>query len=143
MKSTATAVWNGSLKEGRGTITAGNGAFVDTPYNFGKRFEGATGAGTTPEEMIAAAHSGCFAMAFSGELGKAGFTPERLTVKATVTIEPVDGKATVSSSHLDVTGRIPGIDAARFDAIAADAKTGCPISRLLNTSITLAAKLDA
>ena len=143
MKSTATAVWNGGLKDGKGTVSAGNSAFLDTPYNFGKRFEGTAGAGTTPEELIAAAHAGCFSMAFSGELGKAGFTADRIVTKATVTIEPVDGKPTVSSSHLEMTARIPGIDAAKFAELAAGAKAGCPISRLLSTNITLDARLDA
>ncbi len=143
MKSTATAVWNGGLKDGRGTVSAANNAFLDTPYSFAKRFEGAGGPGTTPEELIAAAHAGCFAMAFSGELGKAGFTPARIVARATVTLEPVDGKPTVSGSHLEVTASIPGIDAARFAQIAAGAKAGCPISRLLHTNITLDAKLEA
>jgi osmotically inducible protein OsmC len=142
MKSMATAVWQGGLKDGKGAVTAGNGAFHDTPYNFGKRFEGAAGAGTTPEEMIAAAHASCFSMAFSADLGKAGFTPVRVTTKSTVTLEPVDGKATVSLSHLEMTAKVPGIDAARFAEIAAGAKAGCPISRLLNTKIELTATLE-
>lgn len=140
MKSTASAVWTGSLKEGAGKLSTGSGAFNDSPYTFAKRFEGA-GAGTTPEELIAAAHSGCFAMATSAELGKAGFTPTKLSVKATVTLEPVDGKPTVSSSALELEATIPGIDDAKFQEIAAGAKAGCPISRLLNANITLVAKL--
>ncbi len=140
MQSTASAVWTGSLKEGAGKLSTGSGAFNDSPYTFAKRFEGA-GAGTTPEELIAAAHSGCFAMATSGELGKAGFTPTKLSVKATVTLEPVDGKPTVSSSALELEATIPGIDDARFQEIAAAAKAGCPISRLLHANITLVAKL--
>src|SRR5258708_22990539 len=98
MKSNASAVWEGGLKDGRGTMSSGNGACSATPYNFAKRFEGAAGPGTTPEELIAAAHSSCFAMASSGELGKAGFTPTKLEVSAVVTLEPVDGKPTVTSS---------------------------------------------
>lgn len=140
MKSTATAVWEGSIKEGKGQLTAGTGTFTATPYTFVKRFEGA-GAGTTPEELIAAAHSGCFAMALSGALGTAGFAPTQLTVKATVTLEPVDGKPTVSSSVLELEATVPGIDDAKFQEVAAGAKAGCPISRLLNTNITLVAKL--
>jgi osmotically inducible protein OsmC len=140
MKSTASAVWTGSLKEGAGKLSTASGAFNDSPYTFAKRFEGA-GAGTTPEELIAAAHSGCFAMATSAELGKAGFTPTKLSVKATVTLEPVDGKPTVSTSALELEATIPGIDDAKFQEIAAGAKAGCPISRLLNTNITLVAKL--
>ena len=138
--STATAVWEGSLKEGKGQVSAASGAFTSSPYTFAKRFESA-GAGTTPEELIASAHAGCFAMATSAELGKAGFTPTRLSVKATVTLEPVDGKATVSTSALELEAVIPGIDDAQFQTIAAGAKAGCPISRLLNTNITLTAKL--
>ena len=140
MKSTASAVWEGGLKDGKGKLNSGSGAFTDSPYTFAKRFEGA-GAGTTPEELIAAAHSGCFAMATSGELGRAGFTPTRLSVKATVTLEPVDGKPTVSTSALELEAVIPGIDDAKFQELAAAAKAGCPISRLLHTNITLTAKL--
>ena len=140
MKSTASAVWTGSLKEGAGKLSTGSGAFNDSPYTFAKRFEGA-GAGTTPEELIAAAHSGCFAMAASGEMTKAGFPPTRLSVKATVTLEPVDGKPTVSTSALELEAVIPGIDDAKFQELAAAAKAGCPISRLLKTNITLTAKL--
>ncbi|HXJ69341.1 MAG TPA: OsmC family peroxiredoxin, partial [Verrucomicrobiae bacterium] len=128
------------LKDGKGRLTAGSGIFNDTPYTFARRFEG-SGAGTTPEELIASAHSGCYAMALSGELGRAGFTPQRLTVRATVTIEPVDGKATISSSALELEGVVPGIDAAKFQEAAANAKANCPVSRLLNTNITLTAKL--
>ena len=140
MKSTATAIWEGGLKDGKGKLTGGTGTFKDAPYTFAKRFEG-TGGGTTPEELIAAAHSGCFAMATSGELNKAGFTPTRLSVKATVTLEPVDGKPTVSSSALELEAVVPGIDDAKFQEIVAGAKAGCPISRLLKTNITLTAKL--
>ena len=142
MKSTSTAVWNGGLKDGKGSVSAGNGAFAAIPYNFGKRFEGAAGPGTTPEELIAAAHAGCFSMAFSAELGKAGFTPEHVTTKATVTLEPVNGVPTVHASHLEMSAKIPGIDAAKFAEIAAGAKAGCPISRLLTATITLDAKLE-
>ncbi len=142
MKSNATAVWTGGLKDGKGTISGGTGSFTDTPYDFGKRFEGAATPGTTPEELIAAAHAGCFSMAFSAELGKAGFTPKRIQTKATVTLEPVNGAPTVSSSHLEMRASIPGIDAAKFAEIANGAKAGCPISRLLNTNITLDAALE-
>ena len=140
MKSTATAIWEGGLKDGKGRISTGSGVVSETPYTFARRFEG-TGTGTTPEELIAAAHSSCYAMALSGELGRAGFPPTRLTVKATVTLEPVDGKPTVSSSALELEGVVPGIDAAKFQEAAANAKANCPISRLLHTNITLTAKL--
>ena len=140
MKSTATAVWEDGLKDGKGRLTAASGAFTDLAYTFARRFEG-IGVGTTPEELIAAAHSGCFAMALSAELGKIGFAPKRLSVRATVTLEPVDGKPTVSSSALELEGLVPGIDEARFQDTAAVAKANCPISRLLATNITLTAKL--
>jgi osmotically inducible protein OsmC len=140
MKSIASAVWEGGIKDGKGRLSAASGIFSDTPYTFARRFEG-LGTGTTPEELIAAAHSGCYAMALSGELGRAGFTPQRLSVKATVTIEPVDGKATVTSSALELEGVVPGIDDAKFQEAAANAKANCPISRLLHTNIPLTAKL--
>ncbi|MFM7232364.1 MAG: OsmC family peroxiredoxin [bacterium] len=140
IKSTASAVWEGSLKEGKGQVSASTGAFASQLYTFAKRFE-AQGAGTTPEELIAAAHAACYAMATSAELGKAGFTPTRLSARATVTLEPVDGKPTVSTSALELEASVPGIDDERFQAIAAGAKAGCPISRLLSTNITLTAKL--
>ena len=142
MKSVATAVWQGGIKDGKGTVRSGNGAF-EASYDFGKRFEGAPGPGTTPEELIAAAHAGCFAMAFSAELGRAGFGPERISAQATVTLEFVDGKPTVTASHLQMTARVPGIDAPRFAEIAAGAKAGCPVSRLLKAEITLDAKLES
>lgn len=142
MKSIASAVWTGDLKSGKGLVSAANGAFSDVAYTFAKRFEGAAGAGTTPEELIAAAHSSCFAMASSAELSKAGFTPTKLAVKATVTLEPVDGKSTVTASHLELVANVPGIDAAKFQELVAGAKAGCPISRLLKAEISLDAKLE-
>ena len=140
MKRTATAVWNGSLKEGKGTLTSTGGALKNTEYSFAARFE--SGAGTNPEELIAAAHAGCFAMAFSAELGGAGFKPERLEATAHVSLDQVPPKGwTVTASHLVLTGKVPGIDAAKFKEIADKAKAGCPISRLLNATITLDATL--
>jgi osmotically inducible protein OsmC len=140
MKRTASAVWNGSLKEGKGTLTAPGGALNNTSYSFGSRFE--NGVGTNPEELIAAAHAGCFAMALSAELGGAGFTPERIDSTATVALENVTGKGwTVTTSHLVLKAKIPGIDAAKFNEIAGKAKVGCPISKLLNATITLDATL--
>jgi osmotically inducible protein OsmC len=140
MKSTATAQWNGGLKDGNGTISAAGGAFTDTPYNFGKRFEGATGPGTTPEELIAAAHASCFSMALSAELGKAGHPPVSIQTEAVVTLQPVDGKPTVVSSALTTRVKVD-LDDETFQKIAAGAKVGCPISRLLNTEISLDAQL--
>jgi osmotically inducible protein OsmC len=113
---------------------------AQTQYSFGTRFE--SGVGTNPEELIAAAHAGCFAMAFSAELGKAGFTPESIRATATVTLDKTDAGWTVTESHLDLTAKIPGIDEAKFIAIADGAKAGCPISRLLNAKVTLYAKLE-
>lgn len=140
MKRTASAVWNGSLKEGKGTLTSTGGALKNTPYSFAQRF-GDT-PGTNPEELIAAAHAGCFAMALSAELGGAGFTPTQLDATAEVTLENVPGKNwTVTSSHLTLKGKVPNIDAAKFTEIANKAKAGCPISKLLNATITLDAKL--
>lgn len=141
MKSIANAVWEGTLKEGKGSITASNGAFSGTPYSFAKRFEGAAGPGTTPEELIAAAHAACFSMATSAEISKAGFTATRLETSATVTLEPVDGKPTVTKSHLVLKATVPGIDKAKFDEVVAGSKAGCPISRLLKAEITLEATL--
>ena len=140
MKRTATAVWNGSLKEGSGSLTAPGGALKNTPYSFSSRFE--SGAGTNPEELIAAAHAGCFAMALSAALGEAGFKPTSLEATAEVSLDNVPPKGwTVTASHLVLTAKIPGIDAAKFDEIAAQAKANCPISRLLNATVTLTATL--
>lgn len=140
MKRTAQAVWNGTLKEGKGTLTAPGGALKNTAYSFGSRFE--NGVGTNPEELIAAAHAGCFAMALSAELGGAGFKPEQLDATATVSLDNVPSKGwTVTTSHLVLKARIPGIDATKFAEIAGKAKTNCPISKLLNAEITLDASL--
>jgi len=140
MKRSASAVWNGSLKTGTGSLSAPGGALKSTPYSFNSRF--ASGAGTNPEELIAAAHAGCFAMALSGVLGEAGFTPEKLEVTAEVSLENVPPAGwTVTASHLILAAKIPGIDDAKFQELAGKAKAGCPISRLLNANITLTAKL--
>jgi osmotically inducible protein OsmC len=141
MKRKASAVWHGDFKTGKGSISSDSGVLKDTQYSFSTRFE--NGIGTNPEELIAAAHSGCFAMAFSAELGKAGFTPSAIHVTATVTLDKTDAGFTVTESHLDMTAKIPGIDQAKFTAIANGAKAGCPISRLLNAKVTLDAKLEA
>ena len=141
MKRTASAVWHGDLKNGKGCISSASGVLKETQYSFGTRFE--NGIGTNPEELIGAAHAGCFAMAFSAELGKAGFTPASIHATATVTLDKTDAGWTVTESHLDMTAKIPGIDAAKFTAIANGAKANCPISRLLNAKVTLNAKLEA
>jgi osmotically inducible protein OsmC len=139
MKRTASAVWKGDLKQGQGTLSAPGGVLKSTPYSFTSRFE--NGPGTNPEELIAAAHAGCFTMALSAALGKGGFTPSELSTEAALTLEQVSGNWTITRIHLDLTGKVPGIDAAKFDEIAKDAKTNCPVSRVLKAEITLSAKL--
>ncbi|MEO7933085.1 MAG: OsmC family protein [Chthoniobacterales bacterium] len=142
MKQKASAIWQGSLKEGTGTISTASGALVGKPYSFKARFEAENGeAGTNPEELIGAAHASCFSMAFSMILGGAGFTPEKIETTATITLEQKDGGFAVTASHLDLTATVPGIDDAKFQECAGQAKAGCPISKLLNATITLNAKL--
>ena len=136
----ASAVWNGSLKEGKGTISTESRVLSNAQYSFSTRFE--NGIGTNPEELVAASHAGCFSMALSAQLGNAGITPESIETTATVTLEKTDAGFTVTKIHLDVTAKIPGVDAAAFQKAAQDAKTGCPISRLLKAAeITMSAKL--
>lgn len=132
-------MWKGGLKDGRGTVSSSSGALSNVPYNFSMRFENETG--TNPEELIAAAHAACFSMALSLFLGNAGMTADSINTTATVTLEKVGDAFTVTSSHLDTTVRIPNADKAKFDQAADGAKAGCPISRLLNTKITLDARL--
>jgi osmotically inducible protein OsmC len=136
----ASAVWKGGLKDGKGTVSTESGAFSNTAYSFHTRFENEKG--TNPEELIAAAHAGCFSMALSAELGKAEMTPQSISTTATVTLEMLEGGPTVTSSHLETVAKIPGADKAAFEKAANAAKAGCPISRLLNTKITLDAKLE-
>jgi osmotically inducible protein OsmC len=139
MDRSASAVWHGSLKEGKGTISTQSGTLKETQYSFAARFE--SGVGTNPEELIAAAHAGCFTMALSAELGKAAFTPESIETSAVVTLDLHD-KPTVTKIHLTTKAKVPGIDKAKFDEIAGGAKAGCPISRLLAAAeITLDATL--
>jgi lipoyl-dependent peroxiredoxin len=140
MKRKASAVWRGDLKSGTGSITTDSGVLKDTQYSFSTRFE--NGVGTNPEELIAAAHAGCFAMAFSAELGKVGLRPETISATATVTLEMLPGGPTVTESHLDVVARIPGVDKDKVLEIANAAKAGCPISRLLNARVTMDAKIE-
>lgn len=141
MKRKASAVWNGGLKEGRGTISTESRVLEETPYSFGTRFE--EGKGTNPEELIAAAHAGCFSMALSGQLGSAGLTAESIHTTAAVTLEKTEAGFTITAVHLDVTARVPGADLQAFETAANNAKAGCPVSRLLNARITMAAKLEA
>jgi len=139
MDRRASAVWQGGLKDGKGTISTQSGTLKQTQYSFAGRFE--SGVGTNPEELIAAAHAGCFTMALSAELGKAGFTPESIETEAVVTLD-LHGTPTVTKIHLTTKAKIPTIDKAKFDEIAAGAKAGCPISRLLAAAeITLDATL--
>jgi lipoyl-dependent peroxiredoxin len=135
----ASAVWNGSLKEGKGTISTDSKVLSNAQYSFSTRFE--NGIGTNPEELIAAAHAGCFTMALSGQLTSAGIVPESLETTAAVTLEKLEAGFTITKIHLDVTGKIPGADAAAFEKAAQNAKAGCPISRLLKAEITMTAKL--
>lgn len=135
MKRTASAVWHGDLKQGKGTLSAPGGALNNTPYSFTSRFE--NGPGTNPEELIAAAHAGCFTMALSAALGRAGFTPTELFTRATLSLEQVNGNWTITTIQLELTGRVPGIDAAKFEEIAKDAKANCPVSRVLKAEISL------
>lgn len=141
MKRKASAVWKGGLKEGQGTISTDSGVLSDTQYSFSTRFE--EGKGTNPEELIAAAHAGCFSMALSGQLGNAGLTAERIKTTAAVTLEKTDAGFTITAVHLDVTAKVSGADRQTFEAAANNAKAGCPVSRLLNAKITMEAKLEA
>lgn len=141
MKRTATAIWSGGLKDGKGSLSTQSGVLDNTQYGFSTRFE--DGAGTNPEELIAAAHAGCFTMALSAQLGEAGITAEQLQTKAAVTLDKVEGGFSISAVHLELVARIPGVDRAAFDAAAGKAKEGCPVSKLLNAQITLDAKLEA
>jgi lipoyl-dependent peroxiredoxin len=141
MKRSASAVWQGDLKGGKGEISSDSGVLKGTQYSFSTRFE--NGIGTNPEELIAAAHAACFAMALSAQLGTAGITPQRIDAKATVTLDKLEGGWTVTESHLEVKAKIPGGDRAAFDKAANDAKAGCPISKLLKANITMNASLEA
>lgn len=141
MKRTGSAIWEGSLKEGRGRISSQSGVLSDTPYGFNTRFE--EGPGTNPEELIGAAHAGCFSMALSAQLGEAGLTATSIKTSAAVTLEKLDDGFTITAVHLDLVAKIPGADQAKFDELANKAKTGCPVSKVLNAKITLSAKLEA
>ena len=141
LKRKASAVWNGNLKEGKGRISTDSGVLKDTQYSFSTRFE--DGVGTNPEELVGAAHAGCFSMALSGQLTNAGFTAESIETTATVSMEKKDAGFTVTNVHLEVVARVPGADQAAFETAAANAKSGCPISRLLNTEITMNARLES
>jgi osmotically inducible protein OsmC len=140
MKRRASAQWRGGLKDGTGTISTESNVLKEAQYGFRTRFE--DGPGTNPEELIAAAHAGCFSMALSVQLGKADMVAERIDTKATLSFEQVDGQFTITAVHLDLTAKIPGADPQKFQEAAAAAKAGCPVSRVLKAEITLDAKLE-
>jgi len=141
MKRNGSAVWKGDLKSGQGTVSTESGVLSDTQYSFKTRFE--EGKGTNPEELIAAAHAGCFSMALSSELGKLGVTAESIRTTAAVSLEKTDAGFTITSVHLDLKAKIPGADKETFEKAANNAKKGCPVSRVLNAEITLDAVLES
>jgi osmotically inducible protein OsmC len=136
----AWAVWEGGIKDGGGRISTETGVLKEAPYGFKSRFE--SGPGTNPEELIAAAHAACFSMALSLMLGEAGLKPARIETHAAVTIDKAGGGFEITASHLDVAARVPGADADKFDEIAAKAKAGCPVSKLMKARITMDARLE-
>jgi len=141
MKRNASAVWNGGLKDGKGTISTDSGVLSNTQYSFSTRFE--DGIGTNPEELIAAAHAGCFSMALSGQLGKAELTAESIRTTASVSLEKLDAGFAITKVHLDVTAKVPGASEEAFQTAANNAKAGCPVSKVLNAEITMTARLEA
>jgi osmotically inducible protein OsmC len=140
MQRKASAVWKGGLKDGKGEVSSSSGVLSHTPYSFTTRFENTPG--TNPEELIAAAHAACFSMALSAQLGNANLKPESIQTAATLTMEKLDSGWTITAVHLDVSARIPGAEAAAFDKAANDAKSGCPVSKVLKANITMNAKLE-
>ena len=139
MQRTGSAHWSGGLKDGKGTVSTASGVLKDTQYSFATRFE--NGVGTNPEELLAAAHAGCFTMALSKELEDAGMKAQSLDTKARVTLDRVDGGFGITEVQLELTARVDGADKAKFEAAAAAAKAGCPVSKLFNTKITLTTNL--
>jgi osmotically inducible protein OsmC len=141
MKKSGSAEWKGSIRDGGGTISTETGVLKNAPYGFKSRFE--NGPGTNPEELIAAAHASCFSMALSLMLGNNQLTPDYIRTKAEVTLDKAGEGFAITSSHLTVHAKIPGADAATFTRIANEAKAGCPVSKVLNATITMDATLDA
>ena len=141
MKRNASAIWNGGIKDGKGTISTDSGVLANAQYSFSTRFE--DGIGTNPEELIAAAHAGCFSMALSGQLGQAGMTAESIRTTASVFLEKTDGGFAITKVHLDVTAKVPGADNQAFETAANNAKAGCPVSKLLKAEITMDARLES
>ena len=141
MQRKASAVWQGDLKTGKGAISTDSGTLKQTQYSFSTRFE--NGVGTNPEELLAAAHAGCFTMALSAQLGGAGLKAEKLETTATIYLEKVGDGFSITKSHLDLVGKVPGADKAKFDAALKGAETGCPVSKLFKAEITVSAKLES
>ena len=141
MQRKASAVWKGGLKDGKGAVSSTSGVLSNTPYSFTTRFENTPG--TNPEELIAAAHAACFSMALSAQLGGANLTPSSINTNATRTMEKLDAGWTITAIHLDVVGKVPGADAATFQKMAENAKSGCPVSKVLKANITMDAKLES
>jgi lipoyl-dependent peroxiredoxin len=140
MQRKASAIWKGGLKDGKGSVSSASGVLNNTPYSFATRFENTPG--TNPEELIAAAHAGCFSMALSAQLGGANLTPSSIETTATLSLEKLEAGWTITAVHLDVVGRVPGADNAKFQELANNAKAGCPVSKVLNAKITMDAKLE-
>jgi osmotically inducible protein OsmC len=141
MKKTASAHWQGGIKDGKGTMSTESGALSEVPYGFNTRFEDQPGS--NPEELLGAAHAGCFSMALSKELGDAGMTADSIETRAEVTLEKKDGGFSITAVHLLLRAKIPGADRAAFEKAVETAKTGCPVSKVLNATITLEAVLDS
>ena len=140
MQRKASAIWQGGLKDGKGSVSSASGVLTNTPYSFTTRFENTPG--TNPEELIAAAHAACFSMALSAQLGGANLSPSSIETAATLTMEKLEAGWTITAVHLDVVGRVPGADAAAFQKAADNAKSGCPVSKVLKANITMSAKLE-
>jgi len=140
MQRKASAVWKGGLKDGKGTVSSASGILSNTPYSFSTRFENAPG--TNPEELIAAAHAACFSMALSAQLSGANLIPESISTSATLTMEKLDAGWTITAVHLDVVARVPKADQAAFNTAAENAKSGCPVSKVLKAQITMNARLE-
>jgi osmotically inducible protein OsmC len=139
MQRKASAVWKGGLKDGKGSVSSASGVLSNTPYSFTTRFENTPG--TNPEELIAAAHAACFSMALSAQLGGANLTPESINTSATLTMDKLDSGWTITAVHLEVTAKVPGASADQFNTAAQNAKSGCPVSKVLNAKITMDANL--
>lgn len=140
MQRKGSAVWQGGLKDGKGSVSTESGALKQMQYSFSTRFE--NGVGTNPEELLAAAHAGCFTMALSAQLGNAGMTAQKLETTCTITLEKVGDGFSITKSHLDMVARVPGADRSKFDAAVKAAETGCPVSKLFKAEISVNARLQ-